>query len=283
MKKILLSICALLLLAGCTDAHAKLKDANTAIITVGDTTVTKGDVYNSMVQQGAGYVALSDATQAILEKEVPITPEIEAEATKSLETYKTTYGDAFETTLQSYGYKDVDDFYKNSLVLSAQLSELTKKYVNDNFDALVKKYEPRQATILTFATEEEAKNAKAALESGTDAMTVASDFNSSSAGSPRIVTVDTDLDSAVKSYIANATETGISDVLIGNDLENFYIVNVNEIDPANIKDDIITVFTNLTETATDSDLFYFKKYGFKIYDRELYDNIEANYPDYLLK
>lgn len=281
MKKILLSLCALLLLAGCTDAHAKLKDANTALITIGDTTITKGDIYSSMIQQGSGYVALSAATQAILEKEVPITDEITAEATKSLETYKATYGDSLEAALQSYGYKDVDDFYNNSLVLSAQLTKLTKKYVNENFDALVTKYEPRQATVLTFGTEEDAKNAKAELESGVDAMTVASNYNSSSAGSPRIITTDTDLDVSVKSFIQNATAPGISDVIIGTDVENFYIVNVNEIDPNNIKEDVITVFANMASTATDSDKFYFQKYGFKIYDRELYDNIKTNYPDYL--
>lgn len=281
MKKILLSLCALLLVAGCSDAHAKLNDGKTVLLTVGDQAITKSEVYNTMVENGSGYVAISKATEIILDKEVPLTDEITASANESFETYKTIYGESLDSALQSYGYKDADDFYNNSLVISARLTELSKKYVNENFDALVALYKPKQATVLTFSTEDDAVNAKAALEAGSDALVVASEFNSSSAGSPRIVTTETDLDTAAKSYIQNATEAGLSDVIIGSEVENFYIIQIVETDVTVIHDDVVTTFMGLPNISTDSDLFFFKKYGFKVYDRAVYDNIQTNYADYI--
>lgn len=283
MKKIILSLCALLLLGGCSDAHAKLKDEKTVLFTVGDESITKGEVYNTMVQNGSGYTAVTKSKQVILDKEVPVTDEITASAEESFETYKSIYGESLDVALQSYGYKDADDFYNNSLLLSARTSELAKKYVEENFDTLVATYTPKQATVFTFTTEEDANNAKAALEENADPLTVASDFNSSSIGSPRIITTETDLDVAAKNYILNATEAGISDVIIGNTVDNFYIIQITETDVNNIHDDVVTTLLGLPTTSTDSDLYYFKKYGFKIYDRELYDNVEANYPNYLTK
>ncbi|MEG0176468.1 hypothetical protein [Anaerorhabdus sp.] len=281
MKKILLSLCALLLLAGCSDAYGKLTDGNTELFTIGETSITKDDLFQTMKSQASGYAALSEATRVILENEVPVTDELKASADASLQTYKTTFGEGFTTAIQSYGFKDEEDFYNNSLLVNAQLVELTKKYVTDNFDALVTKYDPKEVIVLTFATEEDAKAAKTDLENGTDALTVGSNYNSTSAGAERIVTTETDLDTNVKSFIQNATEPTISDVIIGAEAETFSIVQVTEADANNIKDEITTVLANLDTMASESDVYYFKKYGFKIYDKDLHDNIEVNYPDYL--
>ncbi|MEG0076947.1 hypothetical protein [Anaerorhabdus sp.] len=281
MKKLLLSLCALLLLTGCSDAYGKLTDGDTVIFSVGETNITKNDIYQTMKAQASGYAALSEATRVILENEVPVTAEIEAEAQASLETYQATLQDSFLTTIQSYGYADEQDFYTNSLLVNAQLTELTKKYVTDNFDTLVKTYDPKEAIVLTFATEEDALAAKADLESGIDGLTVGSTYNSSSAGAERIITTSTELDTSVKSFIQNATENTISDVIIGADNETYSIVQITEVDPNNMKDAVITVLTNLDTTGADSDLYYFKKYGFKIHDKDLFDNVETNYPTYI--
>lgn len=281
MKKILLSLCALLLLTGCSDAYGKLTDGNTVLFAIGDTQVTKDDLFKTMKAQASGYAAISEATRVILENEVPITPEIEEAAKASLETYRATYGESFPLMLQSYGYADEDDFYTNSLLVNAQLTELTKKYVTDNFDQLVKTHDPKEAIILTFATEADALAAKADLESGIDGITVGSTYNSSSAGAERIITTSTDLDTNVKSFIQNATENTISDVIVGSENETYSIVQITEVDPNNLKDEITTVLANLDTTASESDVFYFKKYGFKIYDKDLFDNIQTNYPTYI--
>lgn len=283
MKKILLSLCALLLITGCSDAYAKLNDGKTVLLTVGDQDITKNEVYDTMFESGSGYVAISMSTKIILDKEIPLTDEITASANESLETYKSIYGDSLEAALQSYGYKSTDDFYENSLVMSARRSKLNEKYVDENFDTLTNQYKPKQAIILTFATEEDAKNAKTDLEAGADPLTVSSDYNSSSIGSPRIITSETDLDSAAKNYIQNSTAIGISDVIIGSSVDNFYIIQITETDTKNIREDVITTFLGLENISTECELYYFKKYDFKVYDRALHDNLETNYPDYLTK
>lgn len=282
MKKILLSLCALLLLAGCSDAHAKITDGNTVVFTVGDQEVTKDHLFTSMKQIGSGYSAISASTKIILENEVPVTDELRAEADASLELYRANYQENFPLVLQSNGFKDEEDFYNNSLLVSAQLNQLTTKYVTDNFDNLIKTYKPKKAVTLAFSTEEDAKAAKADLENGIDGATVGSTYNSSIAGSERIVTTTTELDANAKSHVVDATTNGVSDVIVGSAGDTFYVVNVIEADPNNMKDEVIEILAGLDKMGTESDLFYFDKYGFKVYDRELYDNLQANYPDYLL-
>ena len=46
--KVFASALALTVLAGCTDATAKLPDSSTALFSVGNKTITKGDVYSLM-------------------------------------------------------------------------------------------------------------------------------------------------------------------------------------------------------------------------------------------
>lgn len=283
MKKILLSLCALLLLAGCSDAHAKLTDSDVVIVTVGDQNITKDNLFTTMKQMGSGYSAISSSTKIILENEVPVTDELRAEADASLELYRANYKESFPLVLQSNGFKDEEDFYNNSLLVSAQLNQLTTKYVNDNFDSLIKTYKPKKAVTLAFATEEDATAAKADLENGIDGATVGSTYNSSIAGAERILTTSTELDENAKSHVLDATANGVSDVIIGTAADTYYVVNVIEFDPNNMKDEVIDVLASLDKMGTESDIFYFNKYGFKVYDRELYDNLAANYSDYLPK
>lgn len=283
MKKILLSLCALLLLAGCSDAHAKLTDSDVVIVTVGDQNITKDNLFTTMKQMGSGYSAISSSTKIILENEVPVTDELRAEADASLELYRANYQESFPLVLQSNGFKDEEDFYNNSLLVSAQLNQLTTKYVNDNFDSLIKTYKPKKAVTLAFATEEDATAAKADLENGIDGATVGSTYNSSIAGAERILTTSTELDENAKSHVLDATANGVSDVIIGTAADTYYVVNVIEFDPNNMKDEVIDVLASLDKMGTESDIFYFNKYGFKVYDRELYDNLAANYSDYLPK
>lgn len=283
MKKILLCLCALLLLAGCSDAHAKLTDSDVVIVTVGDQNITKDNLFTTMKQMGSGYSAISSSTKIILENEVPVTDELRAEADASLELYRANYKESFPLVLQSNGFKDEEDFYNNSLLVSAQLNQLTTKYVNDNFDSLIKTYKPKKAVTLAFATEEDATAAKADLENGIDGATVGSTYNSSIAGAERILTTSTELDENAKSHVLDATANGVSDVIIGTAADTYYVVNVIEFDPNNMKDEVIDVLASLDKMGTESDIFYFNKYGFKVYDRELYDNLAANYSDYLPK
>ena len=72
MKKIygILCACALsLTLAGCKDATAGVSDSKKALITVGNTNITKGDVYNVLKGNSGASTALTMTTNTLYELE----------------------------------------------------------------------------------------------------------------------------------------------------------------------------------------------------------------------
>lgn len=282
MKKLLLLVAGIsLLLVGCSDANISLKENNT-IFTVGNSSVTENQVFKLLsTGQVGSYAAISIATEYILDQEVPVTDEIKSAADESLAFYEEIYGESFLSSIQASGFKDRDDFYENNLIKSEQLTELTKKYVDTNFNSLVKTYLPRKVRILTFADEATALSAKAALESNTDISEIVQTYNSTSDGSESIITTSSDLDTGILSYILDASEPKISEPLAGATVESYFIVQIIETDPEAMRDEVIDELVKNQAVRTESDLYFFNQYGFKIYDRTLYDSMELNYSDYL--
>lgn len=68
MKKLVLLALGALLLAGCSDARASLKDPKTAVFSVGNQTLTKGDMYNFMLARDAGYFTIMKQRKLFLKK-----------------------------------------------------------------------------------------------------------------------------------------------------------------------------------------------------------------------
>ena len=78
-----------------------------------------------------------------------------------------------------------DDYVNELLIPSLQSEKLVGKYIEEHFDEITAAYDPIQATVLTFTTEDDAKAALSALRDGSkDAATAAKDNNSSSARTP---------------------------------------------------------------------------------------------------
>ncbi|MFV0479669.1 MAG: hypothetical protein ACK5LZ_03790 [Anaerorhabdus sp.] len=282
MKKLLL-IAAALLLVGCTDANANLSDSSTTIFTVGNDTVTKGDVYELLVGRDAGYTVISVATKFILDQEAPVTDAMRTAADETLATFESLYGDTLLSVVQSGGFADIDDFYENNLLATEQLSELSRKYVDINFDTLVETHRPKKVRVFTFADEASAISAKTALESGTSAAEVVETYASESDGSETLVTTSSSLDTAVLAYISEATEAEVSEVMMGASVESYFVVQVVEADAEAMREEVIETLIALSDVSTSSDLYYFDQYKFRIYDQAVYDLIEINYPDYIMQ
>ena len=60
MKKLMCAGLALLMLAGCKDATAALANSKETLMTVGDTTITKGELYNMMFASVGANTANTD-------------------------------------------------------------------------------------------------------------------------------------------------------------------------------------------------------------------------------
>ena len=205
MKKILLIIAsALLLLTGCSDAHAKVNNPTEEIIKIGNKSITKEEVYNNLLTNYGSYFTITDATDKILDAEIEITDEMREEANSAIETYKAFYLEQWEEFLSYYGYSNEDEFI-NSIIRGERLTKLTEYYVYDQWDDLMDSYNPKKAIVLSFTDSDMANAALVELKKGTDPQEVATAYASSLSGSSEIITSESTYTTDVMAIVNTAS------------------------------------------------------------------------------
>lgn len=287
MKKInliLTAAAACLLMTGCTDAKAKLADSSGAVATVGKTTITKGDLYSEMFAKAGGDEAISDATKVICDKEVEVTDDMKEEAKSNVSYYSSMYGTQFTSYLEANNMTE-DDYANEVLLPSLQADELPKKYVEQNWDALIKQYNPIQATVLTFSSEDDANAALSALKDGSkNAGDAAADNNSDSSGDPEIITINTtSYDTTLLSVIRSASPDDGWAMVPGSAEGTYYVARVESNTPEDYKDDVITTLSGYSAVQSDSTTYFFRKYSFHVYDIDLYNTLKTDHADALVQ
>lgn len=283
LAKVILAGACMAALAGCTDATAKLNDAKTEIITVGKTSITKGDVYNLMKSAAGATTAVNEANKTIAAAEIEVTDEMKESAQSTLDNYKSMYGDSFTTYLEQNNMTE-EDYMNDYLIPSLQAEKLITNYINDNWDDVIALYKPIKATVLTFTSTDDANAAKAEIDAGTDAATAASNHNSSSSGTSQVYTTEsTSLDSLIRSAINSYTPDDGWNLVPESDGSTFDLVKVDDNDPNNFKDEAIDALESIDNVSSASTTYFFKKYNFHIYDKVVYDGVKADYPDNLVQ
>ncbi|MBQ9328306.1 MAG: hypothetical protein IJ225_07190 [Solobacterium sp.] len=284
MRKVISAGCALLLLAGCKDASVTLPGSSEVIATVGNQSVTKGDLYDVLFASIGSDTAASDALNAISAQEIEVTDEMKESAQGTLDMYNLLYGDSFSEYLSASGMSD-EDYINDYLIPSLQSEELVTKYMEEHFTAIAEEYNPIQAIVLTFTSQEDASAALSALKDGSlTPAQAASENNSSSSGSEEIITINTtSYDSAALSVIRSASSDDGWTEVTSTDGATWYLVNVVSNDPNEFKDDAIAALSNITKITNASTDYYFRKYGFHVYDINLYNALKDSNPEMLVQ
>ncbi len=283
MKKLLTLTaiaCSTLALTGCTDATAKLSDANTQVLKVGDTVVTKGEIYSSMFASAGQSIAYFNAMKEITANEVEVTDEMRETAESTLSYYQLMYGDTFTSYLESAGLTE-EDYINDNLIPSLQANELVGKYIEENYDSLTTEYNPIQATVLAFSTLDNANAALSALNDGSStAEEVAVEYESSTTGTTELITINTtSYDSELLTVIrSNSPDDGWT-FLNSSDETTYYLVRVEDNNPENYKEDVISTLSAITAISDASTSYYFEKYNFVIYDIDLYNAMVESAPN----
>ncbi len=286
-KKILNVLCAAAMgaaLVGCSDATAKLSDSDTVIMTVGDTTVTKGDIYSTMFNSSAASAAYSDALTKICAVEIEVTDEMRESAETTLSYYELYYGSTFTSYLESVGMTE-EDYMERYLIPAQQSVALVEKYITENYETLCEEYEPVMATILTFSSEEDANAALSSLTDGSaTAAEAAENNNSTSSGESELITINTtSYNSAALSIVrSNTADDGWTMVESTNE-GTYYVLRVDDNDPANYQDEVIDALSDIDTIGDNCTYYYFDKYGFTVYDIDLYNALEEEYPEALVQ
>ncbi len=278
-KKIVALMLSAMVLAGCSDGHATISNANEKIFSVGNTTVTKGDVYSSLFNSIGSYVVISDATKAVLNANVPITDEINAEADETMSSYEAMYGDALDTMVASYGYKDAQDYRDNGVIPSIQAKALYEMYVTDNWDTIKQEKNPKKGVIISVSDADTAANVMNALNEGAELADVISEYSLSHSGAEELIYADSDYPVEVMTMVNSATDATYATVTCSDG--SIYVLSVTQNDPEAIKEEVAAALALTEDIQVAALTHYIKAAGFKVYDRDLYDTIKLSYPEYL--
>lgn len=284
MKKLTITFaCALLLLiSGCSDANTNVSNSSEALITIGNKKITKGDVYQGLSVQGILTPITSALDKQVAKIAVPVTDALEEEAKQTLASYKESVGEEnWQAHIESNGFKDEEDFYKNSILLNLRVGKITEAYVKENLNDLVIEYQARKLQIMVTDDKDKAKNAIKALKDKDDMGAAAATYGVTTTynGSEGIYTNKSGLPESVWEQIID-TKDGKTFTKPAYDSATgtYYIVKViSSHAKKDYKDDAINAIKNITAADTDGYTledkaynYYLNKAGYEIHDANIY-------------
>jgi foldase protein PrsA len=280
MKKLIVILSLSILLMGCGNKTTNVSNSSDVLVKVGNQSITIGQVYSQMMAADSTTIIKQMATRIILDKEVPVTDEIKAEADTILQEFVDSVYDNLELYLQYYGYKDETDYYDNGIIPSIQQETLVKSYLTDNFDAIVAGYRPKKIRLIEIADATLAATALAEIKAGEEFTVVAEKYASANFfGDEELVNNTSSIPTVVIDFIDYLTIPTLSEVL--TDGTTNYIVQITSADTNKLKDEIIEAFSLDTTFSEKTLETYFIKYNFSIYDKTIYDLFFQSFPNYL--
>lgn len=297
-KKTALSVLMLSsILTGCAGAQTSVKKGDSTLFQVGDTVVTKQQIYDTVkYNKGASY-SIEKIKEKIEKIEVKDEDQMNKKVKKRIDIlykqYEEYYGkeESFESQVKNSGYKDVDEFKKK--VLRPQVLEelLMEKYTNKHIDKYLKQYKPVIAKVLAVEGEDAAKEAVKELKSGAswdDVYTKYASQSSSYQNTKKVLTTsDSDLNpDDIKTLYKNKKAGVMTKVYSpsSSDSTTRYLINVISCDATS--DEYYADFINQLKSL-DSNFeknlwkHYLKKHNFEVHDQDIFDIIRVDNPEYL--
>ncbi len=282
MKKIISLLALVLLLTGCSDARANVSSRSTVLLTVGKENVTRGEVFSTFMNSYPGETVIAMATRIILDKEIPVDATIKATADAALKAAKEKWKDEFEAYYVSQGFETEEDYYNESLIVTAQTDALTEKYMVDNYDELIASYKPRKIRVIQTTVYDNAVKAIKEIKDGANFEATAAKYSSTTyKGKEQIVTTSSTLFADALKFATDATTPTLSIVIEDSTNKTFYVVQVTVADPSKFKDEILETLRSDTTFQEKSLISYFEEGGFTVYDKSVYDELKSYYADYL--
>ena len=289
MKKTpILFVCAALMLTGCSGATATISDKDKTIMTIGNTTYTKGDEYDLLKISTGTDLTMELVKQSIYKKEVKVTKSMKKKAQKQIDNYKENMSD-FNDQIKSLGYNSTDAYRNKVLIPSLQASELTEKYFTDAKKDIQKKYKPSKARIIQCENKATAKKALKALKNGTDPEEVAKQYMVDSAkysGKETLVTTKTtDVSTRLINTLYKTKKAGVIDEVFTNESSGTtyaYVAVLVTNSYKDIKDEVYTSLSSDDDITKASLVYYLKKYNFEVHDQDVFNNLKTNNPEYLV-
>ena len=290
-NKFVLVLGAALMLGGCGNATANISHGSDVIGTIGNTSITDGDIYSSLKSTSGYSYALTMIREQIFAREIEVTDEMRQQAQDEYDQYAEQY-EAQDTgmTAEEYviylGYESVDDYINKVYLPNYEQQALNAKYMDDDNANFLEEYEPVKAQIIQTSDQDTASQALEALNNGDDFADVAEEYNDSTTydGSEQIVTTQSGLPTAVMTKLNDAEDgTLVNEVIADTTNGYYYVVRLVSKDYETIKDDIVEALQDNTTLTNDAMVYYLKKYNFTVYDVDIFNALRDSNPEYLVQ
>lgn len=286
MKKLHLLTCAALfltLMSGCSDASADISDGNTVLFKVEGKAITKSNVYDLAKPSVAGDFTSTLVRKSLLDAEVPVTEAMEKEGKETLASAKKNFGSNFESMLKYNNYKDEETYYNEMILANLQTKELTKKYLNEQNK--LTEYQPLKVQMIAATSQEKAQQALTAIKNGASFQKAANSYGDTakSNGDEMILCSASGLPSTVWQEMLNVKKGALSGVIADTSSNVYYVVKVIDTDVEKFKDEALDVLSNVSSITSTAFIFYLEKHEFRVWDIDVYNQIKANNPSYLVQ
>lgn len=289
MKKTsVIALCSVLVLTGCSGATATISDKSDAIMTIGNTTITKEDEYNSLKISNGTDLTMELVKQAIYKQEVKVTKKMKKEANSTIASYEESMSN-FEEQLKSLGYSSKKEYKNKVIIPSLQAEALTKKYFTAAKKDIQSTYKPSKAQIIQCENKANAKKALKALKNGEDISSVTQQYmvdGATYSGEESLVTTNSsDLPNRLINKLYKAKKAGVINEVFENTSSGTsytYVAVLVDNDYDNIKSDIIDTLSSEDDITEACLIYYLKKYNFEVHDQDVFDNLKTNNPTYLV-
>lgn len=267
-------------LAGCADASTSISKSDEALVTIGDTKITKGEVYDVAKRTYGASFTLNEALNVISEKEeIKLTDEMKKSVEDQLKILKSSAGENFGQQLKDAGYKNEEEYKEKVLYPNTKQQGLVKKYVKNNKKSLFSSYSPRKAQKLEFTSKEDAQKTLEEIKNGKPIEEFTT-VNTSSGTSQleETYTTKSSLPAGAFDKIKAMEKPGlIEEVIEDTTSSKYYVFKVTQVDPNKFEDDAIDaiVSTGSSEITNASNVYWLDKYEFNVYDKDIYDGLKA--------
>lgn len=272
------------LLVGCGSSSAityssEVSDGDKTVITMGDTKITNNEIYHHLLKQFGSSEVLSLALTYIADQEVTDKEAIKAKVDEKVASTKENITTSLDEVAKQYGYKNEQEYIDKIITVGAKQDLLIDKYIDKNYNDLIKEYKVKYLKVITVDTESGALSLIDKIKEGADFDTVMNENNGSDVG--MVTTKSTNVDSKIIKKLDKFTKDGIYDKVIKTSESKYAVVYVYNSDKSKIKDEVKSSLASVSEMSTKMESYYLKQYNFDIYEEAIKDEIKKSNEDYL--
>lgn len=284
MKKILVALLALLMLAGCSSEVTSVSDPDTVIISGDGVNYTKQDLFIDMKNGDITSILIADLTERIAGFEEIDMTEVEREVSSYFEELRTTYGDQYESMMDYYGG---EESFRETMVSSYTLDALVEKYCDYHYDELVTEYVPVLVKMQSFDDEEAATKMIADINGGMTFEEACTEAGIDAVAGETVYTTASDIDEQLKNWFKDCevglTQTPVVVMTDSTDSEGvvtttntYYVIDVIANDANDFKEEFYRTIASDITTETVFN-YYFEKYTIEVYDQDIYELLSKKY------